>query len=72
MGLNAMFPVELPKRLIQMLSYKGDVVFDPFSGLGTTCVTAKYLDRQYIGFELSVDYCKRSRTRIENGDKRLV
>ena len=72
MGLNAMFPVELPKRLIQMLSYKGDVVFDPFSGLGTTCVTAKYLDRQYIGFEMSVDYCKRSRTRIKNGDKRLV
>lgn len=72
MGLNAMFPVELPKRLIQMLSYKNDVVFDPFSGLGTTCVTAKYLGRQYIGFEMSVDYCKRSRTRIKNGDKRLV
>ena len=72
MGLNAMFPVELPKRLIQMLSYKDDVVFDPFSGLGTTCVTARFLQRQYIGFELSVDYCKRSRTRINTGDTRLV
>ena len=72
MGLNAMFPVELPKRLIQMLSYKDDVVFDPFSGLGTTCVTAKHLERQYIGFEMSVDYCQRSRTRIKNGDKRLI
>ena len=72
MGLNAMFPVELPKRLIQKLSYKDDVVFDPFSGLGTTCVTARFLQRQYIGFELSVDYCKRSRTRIKTGDSRLV
>ena len=72
MGLNAMFPVELPKRLIQMLSYKDDVVFDPFSGMGTTCVTARFLERQYIGFEMSVDYCKRSRTRINTGDTRLV
>ena len=72
MGLNAMFPVELPKRLIEMLSYKDDVVFDPFSGLGTTCVTAKHLERNYIGFEMSVDYCQRSRTRITNGDKRLI
>jgi len=55
-----------------MLSYKDDVVFAPFSGLGTTCVTARFLQRNYIGFEMSVDYCKRSRTRIENGDKRLV
>ena len=68
MGLNAMFPVELPRRLIQMLSYKNDVVMDIFSGLGTTCLTAKCLERQYIGFELSVDYCKKSRARVSRGD----
>jgi DNA modification methylase len=68
MGLNAMFPVELPRRLIQMLSYKNDVVMDIFSGLGTTCLTAKCLERQYIGFELSVDYCKKSRARVNIGD----
>ena len=68
MGLNAMFPVELPKRLIEMLSYREDVVFDPFSGLGTTCLTAKCLERNYIGFEMSVDYCKKSRARVKVGD----
>ena len=68
MGLNAMFPVELPKRLIEMLSYKDDVVLDIFSGLGTTCLAAKCLDRQYIGFEMSVEYCKKSRSRVKIGD----
>ena len=68
MGLNAMFPVELPKRLIEMLSYREDVVFDPFSGLGTTCLTAKCLERNYIGFEMSVEYCKKSRARVKVGD----
>ena len=63
-----MFPVELPKRLIEMLSYKDDVVLDIFSGLGTTCLTAKCFERQYIGFEMSADYCKKSRTRVEAGD----
>ena len=65
-GLSAMFPKELPKRCIEMLSYKDDVVFDPFSGMGTTCLVAKSLERNYIGFELSVDYCKKSRERIAN------
>ena len=65
-GLGAMFPVELPRRCIEMLSYKEDVVFDPFSGLGTTCLAAKRLKRNYIGFEMSVDYCKKSRERIAN------
>ena len=55
MGLNAMFPVELPKRLIEMLTYGDDVVLDIFSGLGTTCLAAKCLGRHYIGFELSVE-----------------
>ena len=68
MGLSAMFPVELPKRLIEMLSYKDDVVLDIFSGMGTTCLTAKCLERQYIGFEMSVEYCKKSRTRVAIGD----
>ena len=65
-GLAAMFPVELPRRCIEMLSYKGDVVFDPFSGMGTTCLAAKRLERNYIGFEMSVEYCKKSRDRIVN------
>lgn len=61
----AMFPIELPKRLIQQLSYKGDTVLDIFSGMGTTCLAAAILERQWIGFELSEDYTNRSIKRIQ-------
>ena len=69
MGHRAMFPLELPRRCIQMLSYKGDTVLDPFNGLGSTCVVAKELERNYIGFELSDEYCEKAKIRIENGGK---
>ena len=65
-GHPAMFPVELPKRLIQQLSYKDDVVLDIFSGLGTTCVAAKMLERKWIGFELSEEYTRLSIDRLNN------
>lgn len=61
----AMFPIRLPYRLIQQLSYKNDVVLDVFSGMGTTCLAASMLKRKWIGFELSEDYAARSRERIE-------
>ncbi len=61
----AMFPIELPKRLIQQLSYKGDTVIDIFSGMATTCLAAEILKRQWIGFELSKDYAERSIKRIQ-------
>ena len=63
-GHPAMFPLELPFRLIQSLSYKGDVVLDIFSGVGTTCLAAAMLERLWIGFELSEKYAKRSRKRL--------
>lgn len=52
----AMFPEELPKRLIDHLTYEGDIVLDPFSGAGTTCAVAKKMKRHYIGFEMSKFY----------------
>ena len=61
----SMFPVKLPYKLIQQLSYKGDVVLDIFSGIGTTCLAAAMLERQWIGFELSEDYARRSLQRIK-------
>jgi DNA modification methylase len=64
-GHNAMFPEELPKRLIKMLSWKGALVLDPFVGVGTTCVAAKKLGRDYIGVEISEDYAEEARKRIE-------
>ena len=64
-GHPAMFPLELPYRLIQQLSYKGDVVADIFSGAGTACLAAAMLDRKWIGIEMSEKYVKRSIKRIE-------
>lgn len=46
-----MFPVELPLRLIKMLTYKGAIVLDPFSGTATTGVAALRTERKYIGIE---------------------
>lgn len=57
-GHPAMFPEELPKRCIKMLSWVGAVVLDPFAGVGTTLRVAKQLNRKYIGFEISKDYCE--------------
>lgn len=60
----APFPQEIPSRLIKLFSYRGDIVLDPFSGNGTTCVVAKKLGRNYIGFELSKKYTDYANRRI--------
>jgi modification methylase len=52
----AMFPEELPKRLIRMFSFAGDTVLDPFLGSGTTTLAAKHLGRHSIGYEINQDY----------------
>ena len=61
---KACYPEKLPHMCINLLSYKGDVVLDPFMGSGTTAKVAKELDRNYIGFELSNEYCKIARERV--------
>jgi site-specific DNA-methyltransferase (adenine-specific) len=52
----AMFPEELPRRLIKMFSFVGDTVLDPFLGSGTTCLAAKNLNRNSIGYEINEDF----------------
>jgi len=52
----AMFPEELPKRLIKMFSFVGDNVLDPFLGSGTTTLAAKNLNRNSVGYEINNDY----------------
>jgi len=52
----AMFPEELPHRLIKMFSFVGDVVLDPFLGSGTTSLAAKKLNRNSIGYEINQDF----------------
>lgn len=56
MGHIAMFPEELPKRLIKMFSFAGETVFDPFSGSGTTSLAAKNLGRNSIGYEINKEF----------------
>lgn len=55
-GHIAMFPEELPARLIKMFSFVGETVFDPFMGSGTTALAAKKLSRNSIGYEINKDY----------------
>ena len=52
----AMFPEELPRRLIKMFSFPGETVFDPFSGSGTTSLAAKHLERNSIGYEINRNF----------------
>lgn len=56
MGHIAMFPEELPKRLIKMFSFVGETVLDPFAGSGTTSLAAKHLGRNSIGYEINKEF----------------
>ena len=52
----AMFPEELPRRLIKMFTFVGETVLDPFLGSGTTSLAAKNLNRNSIGYEINPDF----------------
>jgi len=67
---KANFSLDLPTKAINLLSYDGDVILDPFIGSGTTAVAAKKLNRHYIGFEISENYCKVAENRLNNLDKK--
>lgn len=56
MGHIAMFPEELPKRLIKMFSFVGETVLDPFAGSGTTSLAAKNLGRNSVGYEINRNF----------------
>lgn len=60
----APFPEELAKRCIKMHSYIGAVVLDPFNGCGTTTAVAKKLNRNWIGFDISKEYCTLAEERL--------
>ncbi|MEM4183400.1 MAG: site-specific DNA-methyltransferase [Candidatus Caldarchaeum sp.] len=64
-GHPAPFPLELPYRCIQLYSFRGDVVLDPFCGVGTTCVAAAATGRRFIGFDVNPEYVERARRRVE-------
>ena len=55
-GHIAVFPEELPSRLIKMFTFVGETVFDPFMGSGTTALAARHLGRNSIGYEINKDF----------------
>lgn len=67
MGIThpARFPIKLAEFFIKAGSNEGDVVLDPFSGSGTTCVAADGLRRHWIGIDANMDYCQLSLNRIK-------
>ena len=60
----APFPVELPRRLIELFTYRGDLVLDPFMGSGSTAVAAVQSGRHYVGYEIDADYHARAVERV--------
>ena len=61
---KATFSLDIPYRAIKILSYKEDLVFDPFIGSGTTCLAAEMLGRPWIGCDISSNYVKVAKDRI--------
>jgi len=64
-GHKSQKPIELIRKLIMEYSNEGDTVLDPFLGSGTTAVACKQLNRNYIGIELSEEYCSIAKKRLE-------
>jgi site-specific DNA-methyltransferase (adenine-specific) len=63
---KATFSMDIPTKAIKILSYKNDVVLDPFAGSGTTLVAAETLDRRWLGIELSPNYAEVARGRVQH------
>ncbi len=63
-GHPAPFPVELPYRLLQLYTFRGDIVLDPFLGSGTTALAALQADRRYVGYEINADYVALAEKRL--------
>ena len=64
-GHPAPFPVELPRRLIQLYTFEGEVVLDPFMGSGQTAIAALQSQRHFVGYETNPDYVALANQRIE-------
>ena len=56
--------MDIPTKAIKILSYKNDLVLDPFAGSGTSLVAAQILDRRWLGIELSPNYCQVAESRV--------
>jgi modification methylase len=68
----APFPVELPRRFIELYTFAGDLVLDPFLGSGSTAVAAIRSGRHYVGYEIDGDYATTARRRIADAVEKAV
>jgi site-specific DNA-methyltransferase (adenine-specific) len=64
-GHPAPFPEDLPYRLIQLYTFQGDVVLDPFAGSGTTCLVAAKTGRIFVGYDTNQDYLELACRRLQ-------
>ncbi len=65
-GHPAMFPEKLAERVIKLFSFSGDIVLDPFNGVGTTTAVAQKLGRKYVGIDISQEYCDIANKRLKS------
>ena len=65
-GHPAPFPEELPRRFIQFYTFKEDIILDPFMGSGQTALAALKCGRNYVGYDISKEYCKLAEIRIKS------
>ncbi len=64
-GHPAPFPEELPRRLIELYSFEGDVILDPFIGSGQTAIASIKAKRNYVGYDINKQYCELAEKRIK-------
>ena len=62
----AMFPEELARRIMLLFSFRGDIVLDPFAGVGTTCAAARAANRHYLGIDVAPEYCATAEARLRD------
>lgn len=60
----AVFPISLPRHFISLFTHEGELVLDPFVGIGTTMIAARYLNRNAVGFDLKKEYIDFAATRL--------
>ena len=70
-GHPAMFPEKLVERVLKLFTYEGDIILDPFNGVGTTTLVSHKFNRKYLGIELSEKYCKTANKRIKEVASRM-
>ena len=71
-GHIAMFPEELPRRLIKMFSFKYETVLDPFMGSGTTSLAARNLERNSVGYEINLDFINVAKDKLNINQKDIL